>query len=602
MITSSRMERGSDETRSESGECGRNGRRRNRLCQLFSTSLIFWVWFSVFLSHAKPGLAQGAKGVCKNSKLYGHAYFVGTGSDSGANQLNSESRRCTACDRSKVPRGHRGFEHPLPEINVNEEVLWRLLGYAAPVCKIQPEEGRKARQPGQPSVYQPSYLNLDDFRNSRRQEKELGVPTWLVNITHRLEPDGTEYNYASASKGGKVLAHNKEAKGATNILGKDHDKYLRNPCSIKEKFVVIELAEETLVDAVKIANFEHYSSNFKEFELSGSLSYPTQTWAPLGKFVAENVKHIQTFKLPEPKWLRYLKLNLLSHYGSKFYCTLSVMEVYGIDAIERMLEDLFVPSKEPSQGDLAKPNVTETHLPKRESVPVELNSSDRSQNTVETATMATEAFDKAQNAKAHEATDPDITRNVPDPIEEVRQMLNGRIPGDTVLKILMQKVRSLEQNLSVLEEYIKELNRQQGDMFPDLEKQVSMMLDHVEKRKLEIRDLLQWKELMEKGHNDLVLWKSVVSSQVDVLGKENTLLRSDIQKVARDQASLKSKELTVMAVSFFFFCCALLKLVSTRPSLIFRASRPDIAAHTSRGWILILLSSSMTMCIPLFYG
>ncbi|XP_010055881.2 SUN domain-containing protein 5 isoform X1 [Eucalyptus grandis] len=597
MIMSGRMERGSDGTRSESGECGCRGGRRRRPRQLVSTSLIFfWVWCSVFFSHAEPGLSRGTKGVCKNSKLYGSAYFIGTGS---ANQFNSESRRCTACDRLNVPQERRDFEHPLPKINVNEEVLWHLLGYAAPVCKIQSEEGRKAHQPDQPS---PSYLNLDDFRNSRRREKELGIPTWLANITHRLEPDGTEYNYASASKGAKVLAHNKEAKGATNILGKDHDKYLRNPCSIKEKFVVIELAEETLVDAVKIANFEHYSSNFKEFELSGSLSYPTQTWAPLGKFVAKNVKHIQTFKLPEPKWLRYLKLNLLSHYGSEFYCTLSVMEVNGIDAIERMLEDLFVPSKESSQGDLAKPNVTGTSLPRHDSVPVELNSSDRSQNMVETVTVATEAFDQAQNAKAHEATDPDITRNVPDPIEEVRQMLNGRIPGDTVLKILMQKVHSLEQNFLLLEEYVKELNRRQGDMFPELKKQVSAMLVLVEKRKLEIRDLLEWKELMEKGHKDLVLWKSVVSSQVDVLSKENTVLRSDVQKVSRDQASLKNKELAVMAVSFFFFCCALLKLVSARPSLIFRPSRPDRAVHTSRGWLLILLSSSMTMCIPLFYS
>uniref|UniRef100_I1NYG9 Uncharacterized protein n=1 Tax=Oryza glaberrima TaxID=4538 RepID=I1NYG9_ORYGL len=36
---------------------------------------------------------------------------------------------------------------------------------------------------------------------------------------HRLEPSGGEYNYAAASKGSKVLAHNREAKGAANILG-----------------------------------------------------------------------------------------------------------------------------------------------------------------------------------------------------------------------------------------------------------------------------------------------------------------------------------------------------------------------------------------------
>lgn len=63
------------------------------------------------------------------------------------------------------------------------------------------------------------------------------------------------------------------------------------------------------------------------------------------------LEHGQSFKLPKPKWLRYLKLSLFSHYGLKIYCTLSVSEVYGIDAIKRMLEDLFVTY-------LQKPNST----------------------------------------------------------------------------------------------------------------------------------------------------------------------------------------------------------------------------------------------------
>ncbi|XP_022886977.1 SUN domain-containing protein 5-like [Olea europaea var. sylvestris] len=59
-------------------------------------------------------------------------------------------------------------------------------------------------------------------------------------------------------------------------------------------------------------------------------------------FVAANVKHAQCFKLPEPKLVRYLDVDLPSHYGSEFYCTLSVVEVNGVDAIEHMLEYLIV--------------------------------------------------------------------------------------------------------------------------------------------------------------------------------------------------------------------------------------------------------------------
>jgi hypothetical protein len=86
--------------------------------------------------------------------------------------------------------------------------------------------------------------------------------------------------------------------------------------------------------------------------------------------------------------------------------------------------------------------------------------------------------------------------SIPDPVVEVRQQPSGRIPGDTVLKILMQKVRSLELNLSVLEEYVKELNRRQGDVLPELDKELVRILSLLEKSRGEIKDLLGWKESM----------------------------------------------------------------------------------------------------------
>lgn len=236
------------------------------------------------------------------------------------------------------------LEYSVRESSGLEEVLSLVLGYESSVCQVRPQEDymkteKEQRQNGRIPL---TYPNLDEFKYISSQEKSASTPSQLVNLTHRLESDGTPYNYASASKGAKVVAHNKEAKGASNVLGKDHDKYLRNPCSVGGKFFIIELADETLVDAVKIANFEHYSSNFKDFELSGSLVYPTETWNSLGMFVAANVKHAQCFKLPEPKLVRYLDVDLPSHYGSEFYCTLSVVEVNGVDAIEHMLEYLIV--------------------------------------------------------------------------------------------------------------------------------------------------------------------------------------------------------------------------------------------------------------------
>lgn len=400
----------------------------------------------------------------------------------------------TSCNNPNV---HQNFANSNPEKN-STEVVWGVVGnYAALACEVQPQEPQEDKTINQaeqlPSgrTSNPAYLNLDEFRNITRQEKSQASPSRLVNITHRLELDGTAYDYASASKGAKVVAHNKEAKGASNILGKDHDKYLRNPCSVGDKFVVIELAEETLVVTVKIANFEHYSSNFKDFELSGSLSYPTETWSPLGTFVAANVKHAQCFKLPEPKWVRYLKLNLRSHYGSEFYCTLSVVEVYGVDAMERMLEDLIVTSAEPVLSILPDPNSTAMPSLKLEVGPLEVQNA-----TESTAGVVSESGNDGQKLNVAATKSSAILNGIPDPVIELRQQPSGRIPGDTVLKILMQKVRSLELNLSVLEEYIKELNRRQGDVLPELDKELSRILSLLEKSRGEIKDLLGWKESM----------------------------------------------------------------------------------------------------------
>lgn len=315
-------------------------------------------------------------------------------------------------------------------------------------------------------------IGLDEFRSLMLQRKENETNQLLWNITHRLEPGGAEYNYASSAKGAKVLTRNKEAKGVDNILSSDRDRYLRNRCSTNEKFVVIELSEETLVDAIEIANLEHYSSNFKDFDLSGSLSYPTETWTLLGNFSAENVKHAQRFMLPEPKWTRYMRLNLVSHYGSEYYCTLSYLEVYGVDAVEKMLEDLIEVSNEKDDA-------------------VSLRSEPSSSEKDEAAHSAVDV--PVKGIDGNESKNDVSKGSLPRPSKEVKQQLSGRIPSDAVLKILMQKVRSLELNLSVLEKYVKELSQRYGDILPDLHKELSHNALLLEKTKSEVEDLKEWK-------------------------------------------------------------------------------------------------------------
>lgn len=410
--------------------------------------------------------------------------------------MTIESNVCVITNDSSIHDDHRiKLEYSPREISRLEEVISSTLGDTKYSCDVSPLEIHENKPLLlKNGITHLAYPNLEDFRNITVQGKGSSSQSQLVNITQRLEPDGKPYNYASASKGAKVVAHNKEANGASNVLGKDHDKYLRNPCSVGGKFFVIELADETLVDAVKIANFEHYSANFKEFELFGSLVYPTEMWTSLGTFVAANVKHAQCFKLPEPNWVRYLKLSLLSHYGSEFYCTLSLVEVYGVDAIEQMLKDLIVNSEESPTIALPHPNSTATSS----RVPDPGSSNHQVDDVVRSIV---DPVDKAIDSDKEEVNvdmpkKPATISSSPDPMLKVRQQLNGRVHADDALKILLQRVRSLELNLSVLEEYIKELNKRQGNILPDLEKEMLKTSLLLESSKLEIKNLLEWKGTM----------------------------------------------------------------------------------------------------------
>ncbi|KAJ8451120.1 hypothetical protein Cgig2_026929 [Carnegiea gigantea] len=486
----------------------------------------------------------------------------------------------------------------VPTYNGMEELAFYILGlgYDGLVCYMPPHLDQRMNmlddhQHGK--AIPSAYLKLDASQNITVEGKKVVSSSQQVNITHRLEPDGTSYNYASAAKGAKVVAHNKEAKGASNILGKDHDKYLINPCSVAGKFVVVELAEETLVDSVKIANFEHYSSNFKEFELLASLRYPTDSWTSLGKFVAANVKQAQTFILPEPQWVSYLNLSLISHYGSEHYCTLSFLEVYGVDVIERMLEDLMETSGKPATNQLpVEPN--STAVPSLKVKPENATGNGKKAGEIDSAGRGKESINDDQKPNVDAPKSPATTSKIPEP---VLGKPNSRIPGDTVLKILMQKVRSLELNLSVLEEYMKEVNQRQGELVPEIDKEIAKIISLLESERKEIGELIEWKDNAEKQLEDIELWKAVISSQVDALSSENRILRSHVENVVTDQASLQNKELAVLLVSFFFMCIAFLKLVSKRLLLSFGVSRRN---ETNGGWLLILLSSSITMLITLF--
>ncbi|XP_047054617.1 SUN domain-containing protein 4 [Lolium rigidum] len=453
-----------------------------------------------------------------------------------------------------------------------------------PLPKITDSGAHPAEKVDAEDVPKPARLarvvppGLDEFKTRAIAERGQDASSQTGHVIHRREPSGQLYNYASAAKGAKVLDFNKEAKGASNILDKDKDKYLRNPCSAEGKFVVLELSEETLVDTVALANFEHYSSNLKEFEMLSSLVYPTENWETLGRFTVANAKQAQSFTFSEPKWARYLKLNLLNHYGSASYCTLSMLEVYGMDAVEKMLENLIpVENRNVESDEKSKDPVEQTPVKEPN------GGKDSSQ----------EPLDEDEFELEDDRANGDSSKNgAHDQIIETRTLQAGRIPGDTVLKVLMQKVQSLDVSFSVLERYLEEVNGRYGQIFKDFDADIDSKDALLQKIKLELKELQNSKNHLAKEIDGVLSWKLVASSQLDQLVLDNAILRSEFERFRDKQVDMENRSLAVIFLSFVFGCLAIAKLSIGKIFDICRLY--DFEKFHSRvksGWLVLLLSS-----------
>ncbi|XP_017275832.1 SUN domain-containing ossification factor isoform X2 [Kryptolebias marmoratus] len=163
-------------------------------------------------------------------------------------------------------------------------------------------------------------------------------------------------NYASVECGAKLLGANPEAKSTSAILKENMDMYMLNPCSTKIWFI-IELCEPIQVKQLDIANFELFSSTPKDFLVSISDRYPTNKWLKLGTFHARDERTVQSFPLDEQLYAKYVKMftkyikvELLSHFGSEHFCPLSLIRVFGTSMMAEY-EEFADPSERPDDQD-----------------------------------------------------------------------------------------------------------------------------------------------------------------------------------------------------------------------------------------------------------
>ncbi|XP_038650898.1 SUN domain-containing ossification factor isoform X2 [Scyliorhinus canicula] len=180
------------------------------------------------------------------------------------------------------------------------------------------------------------------MEEEKEKSQSLHTSSGALHSTKKLQKNFN--NYASVECGAKILAANPEAKSNSAILMENMDLYMLNPCSAKIWFV-IELCEPIQVRQLDIANFELFSSTPKDFLVSISDRYPTNKWVKLGTFHALDERTVQSFPLDEQMYakyvkmfIKYIKVELVSHFGSEHFCPLSLIRVFGTSMVEEYEE------------------------------------------------------------------------------------------------------------------------------------------------------------------------------------------------------------------------------------------------------------------------
>ncbi|BFZ19920.1 hypothetical protein BsWGS_22959 [Bradybaena similaris] len=169
------------------------------------------------------------------------------------------------------------------------------------------------------------YLAEQAKQNSEKKQ-ELGVSAGSLLLQKKLRQ-----NYAAASCGAKVVASNPEAENVKYLLNRNPDEYMISPCKAKKWFVV-ELCEPLQIHKVELGSLEMFSSPPKSFRVFASQRYPTKDWLPVAKFDMVPERSIQSFSTrPSEEFVKFVRVELLEHYGDEHYCPISTFRVMGVD-------------------------------------------------------------------------------------------------------------------------------------------------------------------------------------------------------------------------------------------------------------------------------
>ncbi|XP_036869572.1 SUN domain-containing ossification factor isoform X2 [Manis javanica] len=241
---------------------------------------------------------------------------------------------------SKVSASDQGGGDPKSALNASDNLKNESSDYTKP-GEIDPSSVTGPKDPEDIPTFDEWKKKVMEVEKEKSQSMHPSSGGGL-HATKKVQKNRN--NYASVECGAKILAANPEAKSTSAILIENMDLYMLNPCSTKIWFV-IELCEPIQVKQLDIANYELFSSTPKDFLVSISDRYPTNKWIKLGTFHGRDERNVQSFPLDEQMYakyvkmfIKYIKVELVSHFGSEHFCPLSLIRVFGTSMVEEYEE------------------------------------------------------------------------------------------------------------------------------------------------------------------------------------------------------------------------------------------------------------------------
>ncbi|PRP79555.1 hypothetical protein PROFUN_12788 [Planoprotostelium fungivorum] len=270
-----------------------------------------------------------------------------------------------------------------------------------------------------------------------------------AEVTPECPPPQDRYNFASEECGAKIVKTNVGAKDSTSILSENKDRYMLNLCST-DKWFIIELCEEARVKWISMATYEFFSSAFKDFTVSGSDVYPAKNWVEFQNFTAKNVRDMQWFKIDRPLVARYLKFELKSHYGTNYYCPVSVLRVYGSNTFEDIRTQMTKDGKDVQRiADILKNRHVREDSHNHIDVPQPYSKEER---RTEDVSVGVEGLGQENNGTSL------MEGNVSTEVAETSSSTHSAGKGhDNIFRTLANRIKALEINQSLYEEYMDRL-------------------------------------------------------------------------------------------------------------------------------------------------